>query len=115
MQRRFYGIEDKHGDGKFTAGCMMPGCERNAPKLVFGVYDTKPKVAPRGPRPFFWRRRRENAPLLKKTPQAAMHFNYGTSVVAAGVRRAARVFVVVDARARPGPSRPKHPKNHRSA
>ena len=62
VQRRFYGIVEYHGNGKFWAGCMMPGSELHQGNIVFGVYDTKPKVAPRGPRPFFWRRRRENAP-----------------------------------------------------
>ena len=61
MQRRFYGIWDR-GNGKFVARCDMPGSEKHQGIITFGVYDTKPKVAPRGPRPFFWRRRRENAP-----------------------------------------------------
>ena len=61
VQRRFYGIVE-YNPGKFTATCMMPGSEKHQGIIVFGVYDTKPKVAPRGPRPFFWRRRRENAP-----------------------------------------------------
>ena len=125
VQRRYFGIYDR-GNNNFETSCMIPGSE-NA-NITIGIYDTKAKVPPRGPRPFLANtpprpslsldtapraiRERERG---EPKPQAAMHFNYGTSIVAAGVRRASRksrVAVAARARILEGSRRP---NKHRSA